>query len=312
MITSIIHIVLAYIYDAYKFIKTTSSIRLFHNVYKLRAMLLRQSHGLEKAFSLPEIKKIYGVVLLKELIKNYSSYVNKFGRDDITEIVESTIKTYKVHLSQYSDDESRNTLNQIHALLIQNNFPNIDSIRLDIAGANVLNRSEILKIVNNSNFKAFVNCRYSVRDFEDSEVDENLILEAVKIAKKTPSHCNRQPWIVRIFTGIEKDDILKYQNGNRGFGHSIKLIILVLGNRSFFSHKERNAVFIDGGMYSMNLIFALHSLGLATCPLNTSYSIKDELNLRDYLNLELNLEPIMMIGVGNYKESFQVAKSPRI
>jgi nitroreductase len=64
-------------------------------------------------------------------------------------------------------------------------------------------------------------------------------------------------------------------------------------------------------LFSMSLILALHSRGIGSCPLNTSYTYKDEIKLRKGINLPLSEEPIMMIAVGNLKDNYKVAASPK-
>ena len=59
-------------------------------------------------------------------------------------------------------------------------------------------------------------------------------------------------------------------------------------------------------VFSMSLLYALHSFGLGTCSLNTGYTLKQELNLRKAINLELNEEPIMMIAVGGIRMNLKL------
>ena len=64
-------------------------------------------------------------------------------------------------------------------------------------------------------------------------------------------------------------------------------------------------------MFAMSLIYALHSLGLGSCPLNTSYIYNDDKKLRQVAEIEQNEIPIVTISVGYLKEIYKVAVSPR-
>ena len=179
-------------------------------------------------------------------------------------------------------------------------------------GVTRITKKDLLKTLNNFDFKTFSEVRYSIRNFDENySVPIEIIKKAILIAGKSPSACNRQAWKVYVFKGLKKDLILNHQNGNRGFRDSIDTVLLIVGLTSSFSYGERHGAWVDGGIFSMSLLYALHSFGLGTCSLNTGYTLKQELNLRKAINLELNEEPIMMIAVGGIKNEFKVANSCR-
>ncbi|MEZ4749488.1 MAG: nitroreductase family protein [Bdellovibrionota bacterium] len=105
---------------------------------------------------------------------------------------------------------------------------------------------------------------------------------------------------------------LAFQNGNRGFGHGVTRLLLVTSDsRAFFSIRERRQGWIDGGMFSMSLVYALHSLGLVTCCLNLCVDRLVEKDLKDCLDLQEYEKPIMMIAVGHPVEKYRVTASVR-
>ena len=160
-------------------------------------------------------------------------------------------------------------------------------------------------------FKRFTESRYSVRNFSDEPVDVELIKQALKIAEKSPSACNRQPWKVYVYKGKRKDEILSLQGGNRGFTENIDTAILVACNvESYFVH-EMDLPFVDGGLYAMTLMFALHSLGVGTIPLSCAMMKDKQKALYKHFEIKDNEIPVLLIGVGNLKEEFKVALSNR-
>ena len=48
------------------------------------------------------------------------------------------------------------------------------------------------------------------------------------------------------------------------------LLIIAMDLKAFVPAHERYQHWIDGGMFSMSIIYALHSLGLSSCCLNWS------------------------------------------
>ncbi|RCJ14711.1 nitroreductase [Nostoc sp. ATCC 43529] len=133
------------------------------------------------------------------------------------------------------------------------------------------------------------------------------------MAQKTPSVCNRQSSKVYVFSSDEdKRKVLSYQSGNRGFGdQASKVLIVVSDLENFTLIGERNQCWIDGGMYAMSLVYALHSLGLATCCLNWSVEHSVDKALKKSTNIKDSESIIMMIAIGHLPEELRVAQSPR-
>ena len=155
--------------------------------------------------------------------------------------------------------------------------------------------------------------RYSLREFGKEIVDETTIKRAVALAMKSPSVCNRQAWCVyHTNDPILKEKALRYQEGNRGFGENIpNLMIITTDLKAFIPGQERSQHWIDGGLFSMSLIYALHSLGVASCCLNWSQTPAKDKLLRSLVNIEPNHTVIMMLAVGWPDERNKVCISAR-
>jgi nitroreductase len=154
--------------------------------------------------------------------------------------------------------------------------------------------------------------RHSVRDFDDREVPENVLGRAVSLALQSPSVCNRQSWLIRFFKGDDVLRALAHQRGNAGFGQVVPVVALVtVDTRLFFGTGERNQPWIEGGIFSMSMVWALHALGLDTCMLNLSLGNKSVDQLRIEFDIPEHEVVIMMIAVGYGREGHRVARSPR-
>lgn len=112
--------------------------------------------------------------------------------------------------------------------------------------------------------------RRSTRNFRDQKVSMETVEKAAKLAQLSPSACNRQPWRLHIYDDkAHIKQMLKLQNGNRGFGHTIPMLAVVCCDMgAFFDSTERNEPSLDGGLFLMSFLLGLQSLGLATCCLN--------------------------------------------
>lgn len=77
------------------------------------------------------------------------------------------------------------------------------------------------------------------------------------------------------------------------------------------NNNERNEPFVDGGLFSMSLLYALEAYGLAACPLNAMFSLSQDRQTRALLNIPDYELPVMYIAVGNFPESVPVCRSTR-
>jgi nitroreductase len=161
--------------------------------------------------------------------------------------------------------------------------------------------------------EAFFLSRYSLREFEDEKVPHEVIVRAVGLANKTPSVCNRQAWKVYHTSDNEvRDIVLKYQSGNRPFGQHIpNLMVISVDLKAFFFGQEHYQHWIEGGLFSMSLIYALHSLGVASCPLNWSQTPNKDRQLRRLVGIEPHYTIIMALAVGYPRSANKVCVSAR-
>lgn len=198
------------------------------------------------------------------------------------------------------------------ALLIRERLKVIDYKRVDGAGVINLASSEFLKGILKDP-EGFFNSRYSLREFKEEAVDKELIGRAVRLAMKTPSVCNRQAWAVYHSADQKvKDVVLDHQNGNKPFGKKIPNLLVVTADlKAFFTGNERYQHWIDGGLFSMSLIYALHSLGVGSCPLNWSQSPSVDKSLRMLLDIDSAHTIIMVVAVGYPDEWNKVCVSAR-
>ncbi|NBU32550.1 MAG: hypothetical protein EBS36_05215 [Actinobacteria bacterium] len=169
------------------------------------------------------------------------------------------------------------------------------------------------KIPENFDLQKFFWSRKSLRVFSDRPVDRELISQAVDLARNTPSVCNRQSWQVYAIDQSELlEAVLPLQNGNESFRSEIKMALVITSDLNKFSGAgERNQVWIDGGLFSMSLAWALHGLGLGTCMLNWSVLNSQSERLRQKLHMPDNEEVMMLMAVGHPETNIRFAKSEK-
>lgn len=301
-------LILNYIYDFRRFLQFSAVGEQWENKIKHRALITKEYHRIEKGLALKEPRVGFGLATVQGLLSSLRKYQGKYGIDQTAQNALNTLFTYyHFNLEHGFKDE------QLYQALV--------SLRDTITEHDrVTNQGGILKVSKQSihevaklDLRDFFKCRYSVRHFAREEVDINLIQDAVAMAQKTPSVCNRQSWKVYVFSGEQaKKKVLSYQNGNRGFGDQASKVLVVTSELNhFFTVGERNQCWIDGGMFCMSLVYALHSLGLGTCCLNWSVESKRDQELKRATEISDSESIIMLIAVGYLPDELKVAQSPR-
>lgn len=179
-------------------------------------------------------------------------------------------------------------------------------------GSYIVNASE--KQDNKS--KSFVQLatgRHAVREFAPSPVTIEEIRQAVDLARTAPSVCNRQPARVHVTCNREViEQALRVQGGFRGYTIPSALILVTADNQAFLFSTERNEGFVDGGLFAMQLLMSLESLGLAACPLNTMMSSKNEDTTRKLMQVSDSEFLVMYIAVGHFPETINLCRSARL
>jgi len=297
-----------YDFDKKRLLKYAYGINDNFNANNLRSKITFHYHAIEKGLSNANLRLGFGERAFNELFWAMDEYVKKgFSTEDYRfQSAISVIKSYvDLHNSKgYSVKRVEEHLDK-YSQYIRNECKEVGGY-LTIK-ANELPEFEKL------GFEDLSNIRYSVRDFGPSDLDENKIFEAINIATKTPSVCNRQSWKVRLIKSPEKiNEVLALQRGLTGNGENLRHLLLVTTDKQYMnSGKERNQTYIDGGLYTMSLLYALTSLGIASCTLNASFNYDQEINMRKKININESEDFIAFIAVGTYPDVIKVAKSPR-
>ncbi len=158
-----------------------------------------------------------------------------------------------------------------------------------------------------------VHSRHSIREFSDKKIEESDILKALNIAKSTPSACNRQMCkIYNITTNSLKNKILMVGQGFSGFETKNANIFLVTFDvAANYFDGERNQGWFNAGLFSMNFVNALHSIGIGSCFVQFGNSFKQENDLKRELNIPQSERIAVIIAAGYYKDHFKVLQSHR-
>lgn len=302
-----------YYNDAKQYSKFAFEIQDKHSYRNLRAKITLHYHSIEKGMSNYNIRLGFGKKALTDLFLSLDNYVElKYSNDDerylsAISILQSYIAFHKSNNYDVSWVEKRLDKHLIYSgRTTLNNNKNEGGFREYTKQSIVANKDK--------SFKEFTKSRISTRDYSAEEVNISLVNEAIEIAINTPSVCNRQPWKVYVIRDYQKiQETLNIQRGlNKETRENAKLLLAITTDISYFTHdKERNEPFIDGGLFSMSLLYGLHYKGLAACSLNASMGYKDIDRVKRINRIHESERIIMFITVGNYPDNIKVPVSAR-
>lgn len=271
----------------------------------LSSALLFQYHKLEKGFSMPSRRQVFGydpAIATLDLVDKWRSM--GFSESDPVFVgAVETLRTYSRIV--YLPDEWKILKSRLDAVLMA--FP------VAVPELETPMRVRLAQSGVDESFRGLMLARRSVRAFADSPVSKEMVAQAVRTAQLAPSACNRQPWRVHAFSDKERiQSLLSLQNGNKGFGHVVPFLLIVTANSSgYFDASERLQPYVDAGLFSMSLILALQSVGLSSCCLN--WCVDPHVDQLAHLQADIPADEriVMYIAVGYADSDVWVPRSAR-
>lgn len=295
-----------YLTDYWRYVKYSGVILDKKKKKRFIGRIIQDYHVIEKGLTMPESRQGFGQDRLSLLLCNCNEYIDAFGSND--EQVKHAVSVMLEYRDKHIDviGKMENGLSDRIVRLARKANVGESTTQTRIS-------AEDYFASNNQGFDAFAKSRKSIRNYSSKEIPLSVIEEVIDLARTAPSSCNKQGSRAHVYTDSEQmEKIFSIQTGNRGFGHLADKVIVVTGDLSF-SHNvyERNQVYVDGGMFAMNILYALHAKGIVACPLNCYLPYSKERVLRKYCELGDSEMLVMMISCGYPKDDFSVALSHR-
>ncbi|WP_302612398.1 nitroreductase family protein [uncultured Muribaculum sp.] len=243
-------------------------------------------HTIEKALSLSDCRADFGRDKINELIRLYQVYKSSEGKDkNAIELVEAIISVYAEHRVLHGLD-----ISFIPKYLLNNSKTVID------CGAMPLQSTK-------DDFEAFsliAHSRHSVRNYSSRTISEEIIAKAVELAQTAPSACNRQATKIYAITSTSKINAIKERHGGiRTFGQPGVIFVITQNLSLYINEYERNTWIVDGGIFCMNLLYALSSVGIVNCPVIWGGMDDEDKFICDLAHIPSNERPVVLV-VGGY------------
>lgn len=292
-----------------KLCRYNASINTERDCKKMQYTLLRQNHIIEKGLSMRNTRKGFGQEKVLNLIHRLSLYDERYGKNDKSFLMYplSTIKEY-IAFQNNNGIEIPVIKKAFEDLCAKVGF-NPDDLQM-AAGVQLVDRNDIINDAR-GDYASLLYSRHSVRYFKDELPDRGTIEEALVLASRTPSACNRQAWHTHVYTGGDCHKLLRMQGGCNGFCDDIHCAVVVTSDMKGFLGHEPFQCYIDGGLYAQNLINALHYVGLGGIPLSCGFMSDSLSRMQKEFAIPANEVMIVIIGVGVLNEQTKIAVSAR-
>ena len=214
------------------------------------ADLLILSHVLEKGITMPERRNGFGYERVRTIIVLCNNIISQWGAEYVE--VQAALSDLKQYYDMHKDANF-----QLPDDIVDGIEKLIPQLKNNDENCFVATKSDYLKQY--TDFSEFAKSRHSVRWFDNTPVDDEKLLAAIKLAQTAPSACNRQATRVKIILSPEgKKLCCELQNGNRGFGDKADKWLLITTELGDWAHTDIASAYIDAGIFTMNLLYALH------------------------------------------------------
>lgn len=298
-------LVAEYAYDFSRYTAGSSSVNRGDSEAKQRALITMAYHSLEKGLSLPVVRPGFGVEHARTLILRLDTFLSDF-------IVDDNCRTALGVLDSYNEFNASSGHFNAEIAAATERLRGLVGEALE-GGVRVVDRSSLDEFLECTDAKAFLESRSSVRQYTLKPVEREIVLEAVRVASRTPCVCNRQSWKVHVFDkNSDVADALRIQGGAAGFAEGVPTLLAVTSDlANFQAPGERHQCYIDGGLFAMSLMYALHAEGLVSCALNWSKGRKVDREFKERFSIHDSESIIMLLSVGWPRAEYRVANSAR-
>lgn len=256
----------------------------------LDALLL--CHALEKGMGMKDARAGFGQEKCKRLIGELEALAAK-GQTATYEFQESVAV-----LGAYFEFQTQNGVD-LDALRSQAE-PLLAYCEGSVTGGFQMHEEKDFLVGETIDFPTFVATKRSLRLCSDAPINESDFIEAIDLAKRAPSACNREPWKVHYSLDKQKSAQIADALPKQGFLKDIPYYCVVTADRSLFNRSELFQWFVNGGIFLSYFTLALHYKGIGSCIFEYNLFSQSAKSLRTIARIHDSEEIIAVVGYGKY------------
>jgi nitroreductase len=272
---------------------------------KTESRIILHYHSIEKGLLHKNIKMQFGKKVVTDLIKllKNEEIQKRHKQSQIAVAYSAICEYYQVHQKNNCD------ISGYYSQEDYNLFKNLTTLEFN----NIQEHNVESYFEHGADFSSFSVSRDSVRDFTGEKVPLETIRKVIELASTAPSVCNRQPTKVYYLDDkvlIEK--IFDIQKGFKGYTDNLVQLLIVVSNRNYFYKVgERYQMFIDGGVFLMNLLYALHYYKIGACPAHWGVNFEQDKEIQRIVGLNNSEKVICLVPIGIPRKQFKTTLSLR-
>lgn len=298
-------IIISYVYDVGNYLRYNGDSLLVPKKERLYYRIIVDAHSIEKGLSLKDRRPGFGQEKIKRLMNEVSAYDTSLGAFPL----EMAVGALRAYVDLHPPGQAEQPFVEKVRQFVER-FNGLDGVALT-GGV----QSAVLPIGGPAlTLLEGLQCRRSIRYFDEQLIDRTTLLELVRLAQGAPSQCNRQATRVYLYQGRHQiDQILALQGGARGFSQSISnLAIVTSDTRAWRGSNQRNQIYVDGALFLMHFLLAAEALRLVACPLNLAVDSRVERQIRDIGRIRAGERLIACVALGPMAgTAIRFARSPR-
>jgi nitroreductase len=256
-------------------------------------LLIHNIHSIEKGLCMKPRRDVFALEYIRETVIAYSDYLNlpaQLRNDYQLRWFHDVLEEYfRITTDHLIINKARMHFKRLHSIS-ESELKKVPYVRGEINSLPV-DYNQLVKLARQ---------RRSVRWFKQQPVPRELIDKAIELAIQSPSACNRQPFVFRVFDDPKLvNRVQQLPSGTKGFGHNFQAICVLIGTLgAYLDERDKHAIYVDGGLAAMSFMYALETLGLSSCPLNWPDIPAREKLMRKELGLKLYERPLVVIAIG--------------
>ena len=181
-----------------------------------------------------------------------------------------------------------------------------------LSGAHIIYKNEFISDTS-IDYKKFLESRHSFRQYLKKKISESDFKKCVEMSLLSPSACNRQ--MCKIYYAKSdniKKSIMKFCHGLTNFDNeSVNLFIITYDVSSLCDVGEINQGMFNAGLFAMNFVNSMHSLGIGSCFLQYNVLKEEDRKMKSILTIPDNEQVAVVIAAGYYPDKSVITYSSR-
>ena len=275
---------------------------------RIAGELMRNTHSIEKGLSIAKPRLGYGhkiQLAMLERIEKLQKCSNSAYYNEVIGMAVDSLNSY----IKYHDEKSftDDVIEQIRQFVKNYEYDN----SCMLGGSVLINKQDMIFDI--KEIERFFYARHSIRDYDDSDVSDEVIQKALRLAQRAPSACNRQGVRAYVLSKKLTRDMAQTLEGIGGFADSVNRFILVTGKLSSYRSNENRQFIVSSSIYAAYLSLTLHLYGVGACIVQRPLTLNTEWEcLRKNLKIDEDEHLVLMLAIGNLKDQVKVPLSHRV